>query len=299
MGGRRRHLMARKAGPPDLSQQIEDIAAASGGPVRTRWYRQNVFRPGRADPGGYTPEQYLTYRARRDMEQSSVLGVDATGRTVNPFAGMTSRPGPRQRRTMVDIFKTSDEYLEAVGPDGYTGVEYQNLAGANIDGYTVPGVERSHDAPVPLTVVPTSSTQPERPRTVAAGFEIKHGESLGQVTVVFRDGTYYNYFDVSAQEWEGFKAAASKGAFIARVLDGKPRGIADIGALDSRVRSLINIYRVARASQKWHYRPGTAAAAKAKSRSAHRQPKANKAATHPSYLGRTKPVPRSKRKRVS
>ena len=70
-------------------------------------------------------------------------------------------------------------------------------------------------SPVPLTVIPTSSTQAQRPRTVAAGYReypaSRGQERLGKMTVMFRDGTLYNYYDVTPGEWEGFRNSISKG----------------------------------------------------------------------------------------
>jgi hypothetical protein len=80
--------------------------------------------------------------------------------------------------------------------------------------------------------IPTSTENPQRPRTVAAYYS-----SVNQVlTVVFRldrgkNITFYNYYKVDSTEWNNFKAAPSKGKYILRVLDSKPRGIADTSNL--------------------------------------------------------------------
>ena len=75
----------------------------------------------------------------------------------------------------------------------------------------VPGMvgpqEGESSAPAPLTVVPTSTSNPERPRTVAAGYDAQEQK----ITVVFRDGTFYNYYEVSPTEWTQFKSRVSKG----------------------------------------------------------------------------------------
>lgn len=98
----------------------------------------------------------------------------------------------------------------------------------------------------PLTLVPTSTTNPERPRTVAAGYD-KHEE---KITVVFRDGTFYNYYEVDANEWQRFKSVVSKGRFIYAYLDSKPRGEADVSSLSPTARKAF--YRFSRAAQR-HY----------------------------------------------
>lgn len=83
--------------------------------------------------------------------------------------------------------------------------------------------ETEDSSPAPLTLVPTSTTNPKRPRTVAAGYD----DEQEKLTVMFRDGTLYNYYDVNEREWQTFKANRSKGAVIYRMLDFKPRGYAD------------------------------------------------------------------------
>jgi hypothetical protein len=106
---------------------------------------------------------------------------------------------------------------------------------------------------VKLTDVPTSSTNYSRPRTVAAGYDPKSKT----MTVVFRDGTFYNYYDVTAGEWENFSSSYSKGRpWLNRknsnqgadgLFIGKPRGQADIADIDPAVRE--QLYRVARSQQ--------------------------------------------------
>lgn len=121
-----------------------------------------------------------------------------------------------------------------------------------------------------LTDVPTSSTNYSRPRTVAAGWD----PATNTMTVVFRDGTFYNYYEVTLGEWEAFHASFSKGApWLNRgfsngkqTADGlfinKPRGYADVSSLPANVQE--QLYRVARANQlvkqpksrKGRYAPG-------------------------------------------
>jgi hypothetical protein len=121
-----------------------------------------------------------------------------------------------------------------------------------------------------LTDIPTSSTNYSRPRTVAAGYD----EASETMTVVFRDGTFYNYYEVTPGEWEAFHASYSKGApWLNRgfadgkqTADGifinKPRGYADMTSIPPAVQE--QLYRVARANQivkqpkarKGRYAPG-------------------------------------------
>lgn len=71
-----------------------------------------------------------------------------------------------------------------------------------------------------LTEVPTKSTNPPRPRTRAAGYD----SATRTLSVVFRDGTPWNYYDVSPLEAANFRRATSKGRFIRLYLDAKRNG---------------------------------------------------------------------------
>ncbi|CAB4128573.1 KTSC domain containing protein [uncultured Caudovirales phage] len=56
----------------------------------------------------------------------------------------------------------------------------------------------------------TSSSNPSRPRTLQAGYDY----SSGTLTVIFRDGTWWEYKDVPESLWQGFNSAESKGKFM-------------------------------------------------------------------------------------
>lgn len=98
-----------------------------------------------------------------------------------------------------------------------------------------PGDDEDGDNPegraAVLSVIPTSTTDPERPRTIAAGYD-RRTQTL---SVLFRPnsggsnvGGPYNYYGVTPKEWQNFRAAISKGVFIRLYLDGKERGWASI-----------------------------------------------------------------------
>jgi hypothetical protein len=125
----------------------------------------------------------------------------------------------------------------------YAGDEQET---EKVDGYS--------PEPVTITQIPTSSTDYSRPRTVAAGYD----EARETMTVVFRDGTFYNYYQVSPTEWEAFSASFSKGRpwlnkanettqAADGIFIGKPRGVADVSTLDPGVKE--QLYRVASAWQ--------------------------------------------------
>jgi hypothetical protein len=99
------------------------------------------------------------------------------------------------------------------------------------------------NAPADLTDIPTSTTNVSRPRTVAAGYDA----SRKVLTVVFRDGTLWNYDNVTEGEWLNFQASISKGR---PWINEKVFGIgypADLSAVDARVTAAI--YTAAREAQ--------------------------------------------------
>jgi hypothetical protein len=67
-------------------------------------------------------------------------------------------------------------------------------------------------AAVSITDFPTSSSNYLRPRTVAAGWD----PDTQTLTVVFRDGTFWNYYEVPESVWIKFHAAYSKGPHLNR-----------------------------------------------------------------------------------
>lgn len=94
-----------------------------------------------------------------------------------------------------------------------------------------------------FTEVPTQTSEPDRPRTVAASYDPERSV----LTLVFRDSTIYNYYDVTIDEWYEFKGKSSKWQYISDHLNFKPRGPADTSDLPPKLRYLA--YRGARALQ--------------------------------------------------
>lgn len=64
-------------------------------------------------------------------------------------------------------------------------------------------------------VSPTRTIDPFRPRTLEAGYE----RETRTLRVRFRDGTPWEYYDVSPEEWQQFKRVRSPGRFINRRLN--------------------------------------------------------------------------------
>ena len=146
-----------------------------------------------------------------------------------------------------------DDYWE----DEQGGYDYENQAGQQIydregenigevPGWAVVTNKQNRGrsrAPAPITLIPTSTTNPERPRTVAAGYS----NERAVLTVVFRDGTFYNYYDVEEGVWQEFKSAYSKGVYIRENLDYYGRGTANMSKAPVAHRE--QAYRIARTGQ--------------------------------------------------
>jgi len=197
---------------------------------------------GRGNSYGLTAEQAIAAASMMDRSQ-----------VVSPIAGLPVAANAADFKFAKQVLGSAsgshglwDDYWE----NSQTGYEYANLAGASVtvggQTYVRPGTAVTSGKsrqPAALSVMPTSTTNPERPRTVAAGFDPKRAV----ITVVFRDGTYYNYYDCDAPTWDQFKSEHSKGAYIASVLDGHARGTANMGGAPVHARE--QAYRIARTGQ--------------------------------------------------
>jgi len=181
--------------------------------------------------GGQTPYPGESFPSRQELRESSL------GELVDPS---TLRSLGRNRGFTPYNMLNEEFQSAAIGYD------------PDVQPYTLNDANEEYDpvAPVVLTDVPTSSTDYGRPRTVAAGYD----PNTQTMTVVFRDGTFYNYYEVSPGEWENFHASISKGApWLNRknskqasdgLFIGKPRGVAAGADVSPQIRA--ELYRVAR-----------------------------------------------------
>lgn len=94
------------------------------------------------------------------------------------------------------------------------------------------------EASARLQLTSTSTTNPSRPRTLAAGYNAQ----TKTMTVVFRDNTWWNYYDVPEDIWEGFRQAQSKGQYLRESgLDSWGKmGRADLTGLSQTQRQALN-----------------------------------------------------------
>lgn len=197
---------------------------------------------GRGESYSLTEEQAIGAASLMDRSQ-----------VISPLAGLPVSASTGDFSFAKDVLGRAtgenglwDDYWE----DDQQGYGYQNLAGSavSVGGQTYfrPGSAVTSGRgrqPAPISLIPTSTINPERPRTVAAGYD----EGRQVLTVVFRDGTFYNYYDVDRGTWDQFKAVQSKGRFIASTLDAQPRGTANMSKSPTFARE--QLYRVARTGQ--------------------------------------------------
>jgi hypothetical protein len=204
-------------------------------------------------PKGYSSEEAA--ELRRAIE-------DATGRRLPPITAGTFSQGRYLTGTGGDQSRVGNlkpsNWAPKEGDEDSPIYLGEDEYGAKI--WADPDETPYDSSPVELTERPTQTTNSQRPRTVAAGYRPYQGskskpyaEQLGKMTVMFRDGTLYNYYDVSPGQWRGFKASISKGRpFLNRKnqyqgQDGEfiklPRGLADVSNISEKVRQ--SIYRSA------------------------------------------------------
>lgn len=162
-----------------------------------------------------------TDQERYDIEGDPVFNSELGGEYVSPEEGYQSSRG-------------------VVPPTGASPYIMNPRTGQPYNKYRYKNVTYTSDF---NKEIPTQTTNPMRPRTVAAIWDVRNRV----LTVVFRDGTFYNYYECDMQTWLSFKQAQSKGHFILQVLNNKPRGPADMTNVPSDVREFL--YRAARTAQ--------------------------------------------------
>lgn len=157
-------------------------------------------------------DPYLEYGARTDDQRDSANeGEGRRNLSANP--NQPGVPNPLTVRNYTANYKPGD--ILSMAPANFEeGSEY--------------------------TEVPTATSNPAHPRTVAAAYNREETK----LTIMFFDGTLYNYYSVSPEEWDNFKTAQndrgelSKGQYIKDTLDQKARGFANIEELPEDVRML-------------------------------------------------------------
>jgi KTSC domain len=116
----------------------------------------------------------------------------------------------------------------------WTGTSFEDASNDMMEtGYNDPEFETAS-----FSMSPTPSTNPKRPRTTSAGYDY----STETMTVVFRDGTWWEYRGISKDMWEEFKMSPSPGKFLRESgLDSwDDMGPANVGAMPAHRRVKIN-----------------------------------------------------------
>ena len=227
--------------PPLTPEEIQRRMASAGDP---QWEKLHTFEGEEGTP-------VMDVGGARATMAGGLYGDD-------PYANMLSHGtfsavgysdpwGYDQEYTMGDFYNTqAGMYLDIDGFYSSKGTKFRfdpHGATGGIDVETLTITPTLDKSPADLNYVPTSSIFPARPRTVAAGYDTERGV----LTVMFRDGTLYNYYGIAPPTWQSFVNARSKGRFIKRNLDGRIRGVADTGAIPIEHRELM--YKVARTTQ--------------------------------------------------
>lgn len=200
--------------------------------------------------GGQFPSRRVASSAFEDLLGSSAAELGVDRRTLF---------GKQAERIFSDSLSAND--VAQGYQDAGTYLNPQSWSASDVTSATDRyGAETAFQREETQWDVPTSSTNYSRPRTVAAAYSPNSAEpSKGVMTVVFRDGTFYNYYEVSPTEWEAFHASFSKGApwlnkgfangkqKVDGLFIGKPRGVANAEDIPAEVREAL--YRVARTHQ--------------------------------------------------
>lgn len=221
-------------------------------------------------PGLQKPTQALetsgkSYPSRNDLGEDLVGITAPDGEVSKQFirSYFGANMGSQKSEFLAAGYGDDEQLLRSMGGAGAAGTYFNPTQRSEVDlnyGQGAAGEELLPDSienffAAPLSEVPTSSTNYSRPRTVAAGYDPERQT----MTVVFRDGTFYNYYEVTAGEWESFHASFSKGSpWLNRgfpngrqTQDGlfinKPRGYADVSQIDAKI--VEQLYRVSRAQQ--------------------------------------------------
>lgn len=121
--------------------------------------------------------------------------------------------------------------------DPFEVIETEDYKGPNEDRH-----------PANITILSTSTLNPNRPRTLRAGYEYK----TATLTVIFRDGTWWNYYNVPVWIWEAFRDAPSKGQFLNSIgLDAWPdMGPASVAGMSASYLSALSSTRYAQIGSK-------------------------------------------------
>ena len=168
---------------------------------------------------------------RQPRQPSKPKRLGGRKATAVPRAGAEIYEPPAQRRSKT-IQQTQTPRTRGGGGGESGGDDEFKVVAVPIPAVIQRGSKMGHYMPeqegVDYTfpqVDPTSTTNPERPRTLQAGYHRERDEETGRLAetgtlrVRFRDGTPWEYYDVPPNVWRNFRRVKSPGRFINRVLN--------------------------------------------------------------------------------
>ena len=126
---------------------------------------------------------------------------------INPLSWFIRRQG---RPVSRGEFATPAEYIKTT-QDDYSAAD-RPVVSDRLEWFA----ERPEDDDIALTVAPTPTSNPARPRTRAAGYDA----STSTLRIEFRDGAVYDYHGVSPDMWQAVQRVPSVGKWINRNLAG-------------------------------------------------------------------------------
>lgn len=243
---------------PENDDLYEDLAYQNYGYDASK---QKQGRIGKGDFSNRTNTRFLgTDNVRRKAFGLDEALVDDLAQRLgmNPLDILPDYNSRQEYMQNVEYFRTfSDADYDRFRAQGFYGDFDPELGGTYVDPedddidtsparMDVRGISYTNGQPVPPEwnkEIPTATSMPQRPRTVAALWDARRNV----LTLVFRDGTFYNYYDVDVSTWRQFKGLPSKWMFIRDVLNGHPRGQADVAGMPADQREFL--YRASRAAQ--------------------------------------------------
>lgn len=222
--------MARGSGnPPDPAELWRKVSATDKRRIAYWNKSPDLARQGLPPRGGPVVDPHSYAQAAEHTGIPSPMEAIPTASSKGQFSS--------------PVYEVIPVFGDDLNDSGAESMSYYSFNEAGFGYQNNAQIAQPNDDPAPITIVPTSTINPDRPRTVAAGYDF----AQRKLTVVFRDGTYYNYFDVPNTLWQNFKRARSKGRFILAYLDQRPRGVADVSSIPSFARE--TVYRFMRTGQ--------------------------------------------------
>jgi hypothetical protein len=247
--------------PPSRGTGLAAFADAAGISNRTRTQAEGMLSDDAYDAygniGGLSVEDTslpLGSQIEADTQRnifngtwSPKYGEDEFGKFLNSIDPSYAKARYDLQDQGIHIVANSYYYTNYTNPDGSDRTDYNRGDALERAGGT--GMRAAQ-----LQDIPTSSSNYKRPRTVAAGYDA----NTQILTVVFRDGTFWNYYDISPGIWIIFHSSLSKGPLINSNEQNKhgdglilrecsSHGPADLSNLTPQAQEFL--YKVARTSQ--------------------------------------------------